>query len=124
MVSTDEDALICDFAETYHIYAWRKLPARTAATLAAGLSPDSRIMRKLSGVPAKLEHILLAIIADACTRSVWQFSQAAAEGAPSPPSLYKTLFGGKNPSRGSGFDDGAAFDQWRENMMRREQNGK
>ena len=124
MVAIDEDALICDFAETYHVYAWRQLPARTAATLAAGLSPDSRIMRRLSGVPAKLEHILLAIIADACTLSVWQRSKASAEGMPPPPSLYKTLFGDKNPSRGSGFDDGAAFDSWRENMMRSEQNGK
>lgn len=124
MVAKDEDALICDFAETYHVYAWRQLPARTAATLAAGLSPDSRIMRRLSGVPAKLEHILLAIIADACTLSVWQRSKAAAEGTPPPTSLYKTLFGDKNFSRGSGFDDGAAFDSWRENMMRSEQNGK
>lgn len=124
MVATDENALICDFAETYHVYAWRQLPARTAATLAAGLSPDSRIMRRLSGVPAKLEHILLAIIADACTLSVWQRSKAAAEGTPPPTSLYKTLFGDKNSSRGSGFNDGASFDQWRENMMRSEQNGK
>lgn len=37
MVAVDEEALICDFAETYNILDWRELPCRTAAILASGL---------------------------------------------------------------------------------------
>lgn len=124
MIATDENALTCDFAETYHIYAWRQLPARYAATLAAGLSVDSRIIRKLTGVPGRLEHMLLAVIADACMRSVWQRSRAAAEGKPPPESLYASLFGRRDAVRQSGFADGAAFDAWREKMIGGERNAK
>ena len=41
MIATDEDALICDFAETYHIYDYRSLDVEYAATLAYGLRDDS-----------------------------------------------------------------------------------
>lgn len=116
--------MTCDFAETYHILGWRQLPACTAAMLAAGLGPDSRIMRKLSGVPARLDHLLLAIIADACTLSVWQRSKAAAEGTPPPASLYQTLFGLRDTVRQGGFADGAEFDAWREKMIGGEQNAE
>ena len=64
MVSLDEEALICDFAETYHIYNWRALPVRMAATLAAGLRENSRIKRKARGETASQETILLAMITD------------------------------------------------------------
>lgn len=43
MINTDEDALICDFAETYHIYDYRSLPLHMAGIFACGLRPDSRI---------------------------------------------------------------------------------
>lgn len=44
MISIDRDALLCDLAETYHIYSMRGLPARTLAVLAFGLRADSRII--------------------------------------------------------------------------------
>lgn len=60
----DEDALICDFAEYYHVLSWRDLPVRTAATLAAGLRPCSRSYMKAVGVKADLTDSLLAMIHD------------------------------------------------------------
>lgn len=33
MIRADEDALVCDLAETYHIYNYRQLPARQVAVL-------------------------------------------------------------------------------------------
>jgi hypothetical protein len=50
MLSTDRDALICDMAETYHVYDMRALPTKTVATLACGLREDSRIKLKMAGV--------------------------------------------------------------------------
>ena len=61
----DKTALVCDFAETYHIYDYRKLPARLAATLACGLKPDSRIKTKMAGVKTSPPNLLLlALIVD------------------------------------------------------------
>ena len=42
MLAADEDAVICDFAEVYHVLDLRALAPPLAATLAAGLPPDSR----------------------------------------------------------------------------------
>lgn len=64
MVKTDEDALICDFAETYHIYNWRSLPLSLAATLACGLRADSRTKLKLNNANYSHDSMLLATIAD------------------------------------------------------------
>ena len=68
MIDLDEDALICDFAETYHIYDYRSLPASMAATLAVGLRDDSRIKRKIiqeeSGLRVSSTELLLSILID------------------------------------------------------------
>ena len=37
MIALDQNALICDFAETYGIYNYRALPVSLLATLAVGL---------------------------------------------------------------------------------------
>ena len=64
MIQLDEDALICDFAETYHILDYKTLPATLAATLAAGLRNDSRIKLLMSDQKAPIDTILLAGIVD------------------------------------------------------------
>lgn len=71
MIHDDEDALICDFAETYQIYDYRSLPLRLASTLAAGLRDDSRIAKKTTEAKASTTNTILAIIADhlACIRN-------------------------------------------------------
>lgn len=64
MIALDEDALICDFAETYHIYDYRNIPASYAATLAVGLRDDSRIKLLMADRKASVETIILAGIMD------------------------------------------------------------
>ena len=60
MIETDESALICDFAETYHIYDYRALPVHYAATLAYGLRCDSRIRLKLGEVKEEVPCFISA----------------------------------------------------------------
>ena len=67
MIRLDEDALICDLAETYHIMDYRSLPVRLVATLSAGLRDDSRIKLKAADTSVDLETIILAAIADNLT---------------------------------------------------------
>jgi len=47
MIATDEDALVCDLAETYHVLDYRMLPLKTAAALASGLRSDARIFEAI-----------------------------------------------------------------------------
>lgn len=95
MIEFDEDALICDFAETYHIFDYRSLPARLAATLAAGLRDDSRIKLKAAGVPVGLDTVLLAAIADRVEAFRFGFSKEAEKGK-MPPLLVNQILGEQN----------------------------
>lgn len=92
MIILDEDALICDLAETYQIYDYRSLPLRLVATLAAGLRDNSRIKLLASGSPVAQDIILLAGIADRVDAIRYGFSDAAKSGK-KPPSLVEMLFG-------------------------------
>ena len=115
MVSLDEEALICDFAETYHVFDWRSLPVRTAATLAIGLGEDSRIMRKLSGVPVTVETLLLATIADALHILVWQNTKDGTKGRNRPALIAEKLI--QTPKEETGFNTVDDFRKWREEMI-------
>lgn len=64
MIEFDEQALICDLAETYHILDYRSLPLMMVATLSAGLRENSRIKVKASEYKVPLDSVLLALIAD------------------------------------------------------------
>ena len=117
MVSLDEGALICDFAETYHVYDWRSLPLKTAATLAAGLGPNSRIMRKMSGVQWPLDALLLAMIADSVRVISWQLlDQKARRGKTPPKSILEQLIG-ESPASSGGFDSAEDFRKWRASQL-------
>lgn len=116
MISRDEDALVCDFAETYHILDFRTLPAREAARLACGLRPSSRIMMQLAGLPVNVETMLLAMIADAARALVWLSTNDAVEGKNQPRSIAAML-AGKGEQQGVGFEDAEAFEAWRASMI-------
>ncbi len=88
MIKLDEASLICDFAETYHIYDYRSLPVGLASTLAFGLGDDSRIKMKLSGQRAKTSVLLLASIADGIHLLLWSASKA---GTPKPKLFTEIL---------------------------------
>ena len=70
-MASDPDAVVCDMAETYHVYDMRSIPLRTLAAFALGLGPDSRTMRRISGAKATRTEILLAVIADGINTLVW-----------------------------------------------------
>ena len=67
MMRLDEDALICDLAETYQVLDYRSLPVRLVATLSAGLRDDARIKLRAADSSVGLDTIILAAIADNLT---------------------------------------------------------
>ena len=95
MIAEDEDALICDFAETYRIYDYRQLPPTRAAVFALGLRDNSRIKMKLSGQRVMLDTILLAGISDRLSTLVWWKTKDGQKGINKPAMLAETLAGKK-----------------------------
>lgn len=116
MRTRNENALICDMAETYHIYDYLALPVKTAATLAAGLSPDSRIKRYLIGQKQTSETILLAAIADALNTLVWFKTKDGQRGVNRPASILKELTEDKEEY--AAFDSIEAYEAARAERMK------
>lgn len=83
--------MVCDFAETYHIYNYRGLPAMTAAVLAVGLRDDSRIKMKAIGAKAPSNILLLASIADSLHYLVWSKTKAGSKGRNRPKSILESI---------------------------------
>ena len=93
MINEDEDALICDLAETYNILDYRALPARLLATLCCGLRDDSRIKIKLSGAKVPTDTLLLASAVDKLSFLAWSRTKDAEEGRNRPGSIVNILTG-------------------------------
>lgn len=91
MINTDEDALFCDFAETYHVFDYTALPPYTAARLASGLRDTSRIKQKFSGLNVPLDISLLAAAVDALTILIWQNTKDGMKGTNKPKSILSVL---------------------------------
>lgn len=120
MMELDEDALVCDFAETYQIYDYRSLPLRLAATLAAGLRDDSRIKMLAAGMPVTQEELLLASIADRVELFRYGFSKDAERGLHPPKSLVDTMCGKTDKSSAVAvFSTPEEFERSRQRILRK-----
>lgn len=112
MAATCGDELICDMAETYHVYDWRELPLKTAAVLASGLHESSRVRRKLSGRVLTLENELRADMLDQLKFLAWSKTKDAEKGRNRPKSVYQQLTEKKNGPKAkvTGFRSAEAFE--------------
>lgn len=122
MLSLDEDALVCDLAETYHVYDWRSLPLRTAATLASGLGVTSRIKTKMGGLSVPLDLLIEAGIQDRLSLLVWAKTKDAQHGRNRPAMLTDELLDRKDED-GVSFASGEDFERFRAGFIQGEQDG-
>lgn len=93
MLNFDRDALMCDLAETYHIYDYRSLPCKMVATFSCGLRENSRIKMKIAGIVPIPEQVLMAAIADGARLTAWLQSKDGMTGENRPKSLLGMLIG-------------------------------
>lgn len=91
MISLDEDALVCDLAETYQIYDYKQLPLNQVAVFAYGLRDDSRIKQFMSNQIVPLETTLLASIVDRLSLSLWLQTKDGQKGVNRPASIADQL---------------------------------
>lgn len=116
MINVDEEALICDFAETYRIYNYKSLPLQMVGTFACGLRPDSRIGMRISDSKLTTDQTLLALVADNTREIAWLNSSDGAKGINRPKSIVDALAREKKTADSTmeTFETGQDFDdEWR-----------
>lgn len=91
MIRTDEDALVCDLAETYHIYDYRQLPVTTVAVFSCGLKNDSRIKMKMNDQKVSLDTMLLARVSDDLRTIIWSKTKDGQKNKNRPESIVGLL---------------------------------
>ena len=118
MIKEDEDALICDFAETYQIYDYRQLPLTRVAVYAMGLRENSRIKMKLSNQRMPIENFLLAGILDRLSFLVWAKTEDGQKGINRPAMILDSLVSKENKdSDVIIFNSGEDFEAERQKLI-------
>ena len=118
MIKFDEDALICDLAETYQIYDYQQLPPYRVAIFAIGLRENSRIKMKFSGTKVPLDVLLQSAVVDRLGLLVWAKTEDGQKGRNRPKSVVESLFGEKTESEVSAFTSGEEFEKERQRLLK------
>ena len=119
MGDEDEEALICDLAETYQIYDMRELSPLKVAVFSCGLREDSRIKKKLAGVELDLNTLLLAVCADSLQFLAWCKTDNARKNTNRPQSLLELLTKTMKKSDIVGFASAEEFEKDRQAIIER-----
>lgn len=117
MIRLDEEALICDLAETYNIFDYKKLALNKLAILACGLRDDSRIKLKMSKNILSPNQFLLAGIQDRLSLLVYSKTKDAEKGKNYPKLILDNL-----ENKINGFTSGEDFMKERERIMKEGKN--
>lgn len=118
MIKLDEEALICDLAETYQIYDYKQLPLSTVAVFSCGLRENSRIKMKLSGQVVSMETLLLAGLSDKVSMLLWAKTEDGQKGKNRPAMILDALHSIEvQPKETVVFDSGEEFEQQRKQLI-------
>ena len=112
MAADHGDALICDFAEVYHVLDWRALPMRLAGTLASGLGNDSRVRTAQNGTGVPMTTLFLSLMTDALATIAWLIGGPGERPTPLTPLLMGS--DNENDYGEMAADD---FDAWRRSLL-------
>ena len=114
MINTDEEALICDLAETYGIFDYRSLPIQMVATLSVGLRANSRIKMKLCGMDFEPDTYLLAALVDRLSILLWRQTKEGMDGI-NPPEL---ILNQSSKEGDRGYANGEEFEKFRASILK------
>ena len=117
MIAVDENALMCDLAETYGIYNYRQLPPTLVAVFSLGLRNDSRIKMKLSGQTVPLETMLLASIVDKLSILIWFQTKDGQKGLNRPKMITDILLEQEKETEVLAFRSGEEFEKERRRLI-------
>ena len=117
MIKTDEDALICDLAETYRIYDYRQLPAYQVAVFSFGLRDDSRIKVAMSGQNVPTDLLIQASMLDRLSMLVWMKTKDGPQGKNRPASMVDSLLKVEKEKEQMVFTSGEEFEEYRSKLL-------
>ena len=117
MITTDEDALICDLAETYQIFDYKHMPPLKVAIFAIGLKNDSRIKMKMVGAKVTMETTLLSFIVDGINLLLWAKTKDGAKGINRPKAILSSLYE-KESEKVSTYVSGEDFEKARQKLLK------
>ena len=119
MINLDEESLICDLAETYQIYDYKRLPLQLVAVFSCGLRENSRIKMKLSQQTASIETMLLAGISDKLGILLWAQTKDGQKGKNRPISILgKVLNLPKKRKEEVAFASAEEFESTRNQLLK------
>ena len=120
MIKFDEEALICDLAETYHIYDYKRLSPQQIAVFSLGLRDDSRIKMKLNGQNLPIDTLLLAGIQDRLSISLW-FKTTDGQKGKNRPKLVTDIINKpkEKTDRKIRFHSGEEFEKYRQQLFQK-----
>ncbi|HEN2725924.1 TPA: DUF5361 domain-containing protein [Streptococcus agalactiae] len=117
MLKMDEDALVCDLAETYHIYDYKQLPPLKVVVFSLGLREESRINRVISGNRVSFERRILAGMFDRLGMLIWMKTTDGQKGK-NRPEMVSTMFDNQQKdSEVVSFGSGKDFEETRNNIL-------
>ena len=93
MKASDEDALICDFAQYYGLHDYLSYGVSHAAVLACGLPPESRTVKRMTKQKYNPEIVLQAMMVDRLSLLVWSKTKDAQHGHNRPEQIAPKLLG-------------------------------
>lgn len=102
--------MICDLAETYHIYNYKECQPFLVGTLVFGLRDDSRVKMFLSGQKQPLDRILMARMVDELSFLSWANSKDGQKNRNRPKSVLQSLLGIEKKEEYATFED---FDEFK-----------
>lgn len=102
--------MICDLAETYHIYNYKECQPLLVGTLVFGLRDDSRVKMFLSGQKQSLDRILMARMVDELSFLSWANSKDGQKNRNRPKSVLQSLLGIEKKEEYATFED---FDEFK-----------
>lgn len=124
MIKADEGALICDLAETYHIYDYRQLPLKMVAVFSVGLRNNSRIKMKMNNQPVELDTLLLAGISDKLSTMMWWQTKDGQKGVNRPDSLVDVITNTQTKEKNViAFSSGEDFTNRRNELLKHTKKG-
>jgi len=125
MIKIDEDALICDLAETYHIFDYRQLPLNTIAVFSVGLRDNSRIKMKMNNQLVDMDSLLLAGISDKLSTLLWWKTKDGQKGVNRPDSLVDVITNAQPKEKNViAFSSGEDFTNRRNELLKNTKGGK
>ena len=117
MLETDEDALICDLAETYGIYDYESLPLQTVATLSIGLRGESRIKMKITGSVLTRAELIQTVIVDYLAMLLWSKTKDGQKGRNRPKPFREVISKSNKQKDIVGFDSIDEFEKARQQIL-------